>query len=158
MWRPACIGVAYLRLLVAIKCLRCIDLDLFELLLQLLHLLPRLLNVLLERRNPVLTLLGIPGKHSVKITNVLLLLNSSQDSSLSNQKSSFFISKNKIFLFTCRGFRLTLHTNFFVRRKPLQVKRKILFLDMKIKTFDLIMNFIQTLQSPTMLSSVYSLL
>ena len=47
------------------------------------------------------------------LDNNNLLLNISQDSSFSNQKSLFFFSKIKLFLFTCSGFRLMLHADFF---------------------------------------------
>ena len=47
------------------------------------------------------------------LDNNNLLLNISQDSSFFNQKFLFFFSKNKIFLFTYRGFRLILHADFF---------------------------------------------
>ena len=71
----------------------------------------------------------------------LSLLSISQDSCFPNQRFSVFISKNEIVLFTCRGFRLMLHTDFFstndvfATNLPLKVKRMILFLNMKNDNF-----------------------
>ena len=46
-------------------------------------------------------------------TDTLRLLNISHNSTFPNQKFLLYLSKIKIVLFTCKGFCLTLHVDFF---------------------------------------------